>query len=310
MYIGIEIGGTKLQLVAGDADGVIKERRRFNVDKERGGEGIREQIAGALPELIATTKATAIGVGFGGPVDCETGHICCSHQIEGWSEFPIGDWLKKLSGLPVKVDNDANTAAFGEALCGAGKGLNPVFYITMGSGVGGGLVVDGRIYHGAKPGEAEIGHIRLDKTGIILEDRCSGWAVDRRIREACAGSPKSKLAELTRGMRRGEATQLVAALAAGDLVAKQILAETAGDLAFGLSHVVHLFHPEVIVLGGGVSLIGEPLRAAVSQSLKGFIMEAFHPGPQVELAGLSEDAVPVGALKLAGLAGSVAPAGQ
>lgn len=303
MFIGIEIGGTKLQLVAGDIEGTLIERRRFEVNQARGGEGIREQIASALPELISVTNAKAIGVGFGGPVDNETGHICCSHQIEGWSEFPIGDWLKQLSGLPVKVDNDANTAAFGEALCGAGKGANPVFYITMGSGVGGGVVVDGRIYHGAKPGEAEIGHIRLDKTGVIVEERCSGWAVDRRIREACAGSPKSKLAELTRGMRRGEATQLAAALEADDLVAQEILAETASDLAFGLSHVVHLFHPEVIVLGGGVSLIGEPLRAAVAKALTGFIMEAFHPGPQVKLAALSEDAVPVGALKLAGLAG-------
>lgn len=302
MLLGIEIGGTKLQLVAGDANGVIQERRRFNVDKERGGEGIREQIAGALPELMALTRATAIGVGFGGPVDCQTGHICCSHQIKGWSEFPLGDWLCEQTGLPVKVDNDANTAAFGEALCGAGKGMNPVFYITMGSGVGGGLVVDGRIYHGAKPGEAEIGHIRLDKSGTIVEDRCSGWAVDRKIRQACAANPQSKLAELTKAMTQGEASKLVAAMDSGDALAKQILADTAGDLAFGLSHVVHLFHPEVIVLGGGVSLIGEPLRAAVSQALTSFVMEAFHPGPQVRLAGLSEDAVPVGALQLAALA--------
>ena len=302
MLIGIEIGGTKLQLVAGDTNGNIKERRRFNVDKARGGEGIREQIAGALPELLALTKARAIGVGFGGPVDCQTGQICCSHQIEGWSEFPISDWLKKISGLPVKVDNDANTAAFGEALCGAGKGFNPVFYITMGSGVGGGLTVNGEIYHGAKPGEAEIGHVRLDRSGTIVEERCSGWAIDRRIREACAAQPNTKLAELTRGMTRNEASQLSPALNANDPLALQILEETAQDLAFALSHVTHLFHPAVIVLGGGVSLIGEPLRAEVEHSLHRFVMEAFHPVPRVRLAGLGEDAVPVGALKLAALA--------
>lgn len=300
--IGIEIGGTKLQLVAGDTYGNIKERRRFNVDKARGGEGIREQIADALPELLALTKARAIGVGFGGPVDCQTGQICCSHQIEGWSEFPISDWLKKISGLPVKVDNDANTAAFGEALCGAGKGFNPVFYITMGSGVGGGLTVNGEIYHGAKPGEAEIGHVRLDRSGTIVEERCSGWAIDRRIREACAAQPNTKLAELTRGMTRNEASQLSPALNANDPLALQILEETAQDLAFALSHVTHLFHPAVIVLGGGVSLIGEPLRAEVERSLHRFVMEAFHPVPRVRLAGLGEDAVPVGALKLAALA--------
>lgn len=298
-YLGIEIGGTKLQLVVGDADARVAERRRFTVDKARGGAGIREQIASALPELIHVAKPSAIGVGFGGPVDSATGQICCSHQIEGWSEFPIGDWLRGLSGLPVTVDNDANTAALGEALRGAGQGSNPVFYVTLGSGVGGGLVVDGRIYHGAKPGEAEIGHVRLDKSGAIVEQRCAGWAVDRRIREACQREPGSPLARLTAGVDRGEARALVPALAQGDALAQRILDEVADDLAFGLSHVTQLMHPEVIVLGGGLAMVGEPLRAAVASALKRYVMEAFAPGPQVALAGLGEDAVPVGALILA-----------
>ena len=298
-YLGIEIGGTKLQLVVGDADARVAERRRLTVDKARGGAGIREQIASALPALMELAKPSAIGVGFGGPVDSATGQICCSHQIEGWSEFPIGEWLRGLSGLPVTVDNDANTAALGEALRGAGRGSNPVFYVTLGSGVGGGLVVGGRIYHGAKPGEAEIGHVRLDKSGAIVEQRCAGWAVDRRIREACQREPGSPLARLTAGVDRGEARALVPALAQGDALAQRILDEVADDLAFGLSHVTQLMHPEVIVLGGGLAMVGEPLRAAVASALKRYVMEAFAPGPQVALAGLGEDAVPVGALILA-----------
>ena len=298
-YLGIEIGGTKLQLVVGDADARVAERRRFTVDKARGGAGIREQIASALPALMELAKPSAIGVGFGGPVDSATGQICCSHQIEGWSEFPIGEWLRGLSGLPVTVDNDANTAALGEALRGAGRGSNPVFYVTLGSGVGGGLVVGGRIYHGAKPGEAEIGHVRLDKSGAIVEQRCAGWAVDRRIREACQREPGSPLARLTAGVDRGEARALVPALAQGDALAQRILDEVADDLAFGLSHVTQLMHPEVIVLRGGLAMVGEPLRAAVASALKRYVMEAFAPGPQVALAGLGEDAVPVGALILA-----------
>ncbi|PAW87738.1 MAG: sugar kinase [Pedosphaera sp. Tous-C6FEB] len=298
-YLGIEIGGTKLQLVAGDAEARVTERRRFTVDKARGGAGIREQIQAALPELMQTAKPAAMGVGFGGPVDSATGQICCSHQIEGWSEFPLGEWLRGLSGLPVTVDNDANTAALGEALRGAGRGSNPVFYVTLGSGVGGGLVVDGRIYHGAKPGEAEIGHVRLDKSGVIVEQRCAGWAVDRRIREACQREPGSPLARLTAGVDRGEARALVPALAQGDALAQRILDEVADDLAFGLSHVTQLMHPEVIVLGGGLAMVGEPLRAAVASALKRYVMEAFAPGPQVAMAGLGEDAVPVGALLLA-----------
>ncbi len=300
-FLGIEIGGTKLQLVAGDADARITQRRRFTVDKARGGAGIREQIQTALPVLIDSAKPAAIGVGFGGPVDSATGQICCSHQIEGWSEFPLGDWLRGQSGLPVTVDNDANTAALGEAKCGAGKGCNPVFYVTLGSGVGGGLVVDGRIYHGAKPGEAEIGHVRLDKSGVIVEHRCSGWAVDRKIREACKREPWSPLSQLTADADadHGEARALAPALAQGDALAQRILDEVVDDLAFGLSHVTQLMHPEVIVLGGGLSLVGEPLRAAVATALKRYVMEAFVPGPRVALAGLGEDAVPVGALLLA-----------
>ncbi len=248
---------------------------------------------------MVLVKPAALGVGFGGPVDSATGQICCSHQIEGWSEFPLGEWLRGLTGLPVTVDNDANTAALGEALRGAGVGSNPVFYVTLGSGVGGGLVVDGRIYHGAKPGEAEIGHVRLDKSGLTIEQRCAGWAVDRKIREACQREPRSPLAQLTADADHGEARALAPALAQGDALARRILDEVADDLAFGLSHVTQLMHPEVIVLGGGLSLVGEPLRAAVASALKRYVMEAFAPGPRVALAGLGEDAVPTGALLLA-----------
>jgi len=298
-YLGIEIGGTKLQLVAGDATARITARVRRDVDKARGGSGIREQIQAALPELLRSTQPAAVGVGFGGPVDAATGHICCSHQIEGWSEFPLGDWLRGLTGLPVRVDNDANTAALGEARCGAGVGSNPVFYVTLGSGVGGGLVVEGRVYHGAKPGEAEIGHVRLDRSGVIVEERCSGWAVDRKIRAACDNEPQSALARLAAGMNSGQARALAPALAQGDALAARILGEVADDLAFGLSHVTQLMHPEVIVLGGGLSLVGEPLRAAVATALPRYVMEAFAPGPRVVLASLGEDAVPVGALLMA-----------
>src|SRR5207237_112506 len=217
----------------------------------------------------------------------------------GWTQFNLREWLESLSGLPVRVDNDANTATLGEALHGAGVGFDPVFYATLGSGVGGGLVVDGKIYHGAKPGEAEIGHVLLDRSGTIVELRCFGWAVDAKIRQLQIVEPDSLLAKLTANSAGGEARYLESALQKGDAAAARILAETAGDLAFGLSQVVHLFHPEVIVLGGGLSLVGEPLRAAVEGALRPFTMEAFAPGPRIRLAALGEDAVPMGALELA-----------
>lgn len=298
--LGIEIGGTKLQIVLGDPNGTIDVRYRFNVDRSRGGAGIREQIAECLATMQGRHRFDAIGIGFGGPVDRSSGTICCSHQIEGWSEFPLRHWMETISGVPVHAENDANTAALGEAKCGAGVGHNPVFYMTLGSGVGGGLVVDSAIYHGAQPGEAEIGHLRLSPAGDTVESRCSGWAVDRQIRMLCQEHPKSLLARLTAGQSCGEAAHLVPALKQGDTLAKTILEETARHLAFGLSHVTHLFHPEVVVIGGGLSKIGEPLAIAIREHLVPFVMEAFHPGPKVQLATLGEDAVPVGALLLAG----------
>jgi glucokinase len=299
LLLAIEIGGTKLQLVVGDASGRILQRWRFEVEAARGGAGIRDQIERALPKIVGAHRIEAAGVGYGGPVDWRTGQICCSHQVEGWADFPLGEWLQARLRVPVFIDNDGNVAALGEAVRGSGAGRNPVFYVTLGSGVGGGCVVNGLIFHGAKPGESEIGHVRLDRTGTIVEDRCSGWAVDRRIRAAASEEPNALLSRRVQGWARGEARELSAALAEGCSLAKRVLKETAEDLAFGLSHVAHLFHPEIIVLGGGLSLVGEPLRAGVAEALPRFLMHAFAPGPQVRLAALREDVVPVGALLLA-----------
>ena len=204
-----------------------------------------------------------------------------------------------MAEAPVFIDNDANLGALGEAACGAGAGFNPVFYVTLGSGVGGGLTLDGKVYHGAPPGESEIGHVRLDRSGTLLESRCSGWAVDAKIRAAAARNPDSALARCVGTATVHEAKFLSAALAQKDPLASAILEETAEDLAFGLSHVAHLFHPEIIVLGGGLSLVGEPLRAALERLMPRFVMEAFAPGPRIALARLSEDSVPIGALCLA-----------
>src|SRR5262245_31713845 len=138
-FLGIEIGGTKLQLVLGGTSAKIHKRIRFGVATSGGSARIRKQIEGALPELIRGKTITGVGVGFGGPVDWQSGVICRSHQIEGWADFNLAGWLRKLTGAPVAVDNDANVAALGEATWGAGRGFNSVFYVTLGSGVGGGL---------------------------------------------------------------------------------------------------------------------------------------------------------------------------
>ncbi len=306
VFVGIEIGGTKIQIVTGDDHARILDRHRFTADKALGGEGIRAQISGALKEVQSANTVRSIGVGFGGPFNRKTGRTCRSHQVEGWDDFPLRDWLSDQGGgVPVSVDNDANTAALGEARSGAGQGASPVFYITLGSGIGGGLVIDDELFHGALPTESEIGHVRLNPEGETLESRCSGWAVDRRLREYAKVNPASPLAKRIVGNSKegGEARYWLDAIGDGDEGARELFADTCQNLAFGLSHVVHLLNPSVIILGGGLSLLGEPLRAGVESALGQAVMEVLSPGPSVRLAKLAEDAVPVGALHMALTAG-------
>ena len=296
--LGIEIGGTKQQIIAGDNQGNIVDRCRFGMEPNANASDIQKRITEELPKLITAHQPERIGVGFGGPVDISQGKVATSHQIEGWSGFPLRDWLHDLSGLPVVIENDANSAALAEAVRGAGRGFNPAFYMNMGSGVGGGLIINGKIYHGTAPGEVEFGHLRLDPDGTTVEDRCSGWAVDNAIRDAATNNPACPLAQLLGKETGGEAKHLAESLAQDDPVAQDILDTLTHDLAFALSHVTHLFHPQVVILGGGLSLVGAPLRKGIEKQLPQFLMETYGNGPELKLAELIEDAVPLGALLL------------
>lgn len=290
---GIEIGGTKLQVVLGDENGAVHKRHSHIIDARQGATVIRKLIEEDLGKL---GPLDAIGVGFGGPVNRTDGEIWTSYHVDGWNGFNVKKWLEDRAGCFVVVDNDGNVGALGEALVGSGRQHRVVFYVTLGSGVGGGVTIGGEIYHGQLGGELEFGHIRLDRSGKTIQDICSGWAVNERIRD----SSSETLAELARRYPGAEAKALLPAIEAGDAEAQEIFRGTAIDLAFGLSHVVHLFHPDTIIIGGGLSLMGEMLRSSIEKHLRLFIMDAFQPGPLVQLSQLGTDVVPVGALMLAG----------
>src|SRR5437879_8304368 len=181
MYIGVEIGGTKLQLGVGLGDGVLRGLWRENVDIKAGPEGIRRQITRAIPGLLdkaglARSSIKGIGIGFGGPVDDATRTVIKSHQIEGWDDFRLADWMTEVTGFPAVLANDSDLAGLAEALFGAGKGVSPIFYMNIGSGIGGALIIDGKIYRGCGRGAAEIGHLRVRATDspgpaiVSLED--------------------------------------------------------------------------------------------------------------------------------------------
>jgi glucokinase len=293
MYLGIEIGGTKLQLGVGPGDGTLAGLWRGNVDAAAGGDGIRRQIAAAVPELLAKAglergALRAVGIGFGGPVDDATRTTITSHQIEGWDNFPLADWATDTLGVPAALCNDADVAGLGEALYGAGKGLSPVFYITVGSGIGGGLIVDGEIFRGCGRGAAEIGHLRIwqtvDDLGTVqpfsVEAVASGWALDRKL-----GRPLREAVESIRG---------------GDPSAQAALGTALVALGEAICHVIALLCPRRIVIGGGVSLMGEelffePLRRFVAER----VFRPFAGLTDIVPAALGEEVVVHGALALA-----------
>ena len=312
MFVGIEIGGTKLQLGLGRGDGQILAMWRGQVDPRAGGEGIRKQIEQAVPELLATARLDrstlrGVGIGFGGPVDDATATVIKSHQIAGWDGFPLAAWISDLLQVPAVLCNDADVAGLGEALFGAGKGLSPIFYITLGSGVGGGLIIDGKIYRGCGRGAAEIGHLRMrhptriEQTRMeILEGLTSGWGIESQV------GLEEKLGRDLAGIRKhalpGPITARAVALAAseGDAVAREILDNAWQALAEGICSVIALLCPRRVVIGGGVSLMGEellfrPLREHVAAR----VFEPFRNLTEIVPAVLGEEMVVHGALALA-----------
>ncbi|HEX4129553.1 MAG TPA: ROK family protein [Pirellulales bacterium] len=304
MLLGIEIGGTKLQLGVGCGDGKLVALERRTVDRARGALAILEQIECVGRELAARHRLAAAGIGFGGPVDVEHGRTITSHQVEGWNNFPIVEWLQFKLGLFAALGNDADVAALAEARDGAGRGRNPVFYITVGTGIGGGLVIDGEIYRGSGAGAAEIGHLRPGLEAGDAHHTVESIAAGPGIAAAANRSlkPRSDGALWT--------AELVGqAAAAGDAAAVEVLNHAWQALGWAIAQVLTLVSPGVVVIGGGVSLLGErlffePLRAAVDR----YVFPPLRGKYTIVPAALGEEMVIHGALHLAAsLAPRVAP---
>jgi glucokinase len=204
MILGIEIGGTKLQLGVGSGEGPeLLALERFDVDARRGAAGILEQIERAGRALIERYSVTRLGFGFGGPVDAAAGRVTKSHQITGWDGFELGAWCRTHVGLTPTIGNDCDVAALAEARYGAGCGRGSVFYVTVGTGVGGGFVCGGRLHGANRPAVAEIGHLRpgplADWPEATVESLASGNGLADAARARVFGQPSRVLPLLTRG---------------------------------------------------------------------------------------------------------------
>jgi glucokinase len=316
--LGIEIGGTKLQLGIGRGDGSLAGLKRLRVNPANGAAGIRDQIRTAFPVLLTElgldrSQIEAAGIGFGGPVDSSRGTIQRSYQIDGWEGYPLASWISDELGVGVVViENDADTAGLAEARLGAGAGYSPLLYLTVGSGIGGALIIDGQIYRGTGVGAVEIGHLKVPVTTepesrtVELEQVASGWAIASAAQQVALRSIESgardwPLLALSDG-NPGQITAAMVSQAAieGDATAAAIIERAQQAIAFALVQAITLLAPRRIVMGGGLSLIGEntwfePLRRLIDRDVFG----PFKGRCDLVAAALGEQVVVHGAVALA-----------
>jgi glucokinase len=244
----------------------------------------------------AEGKLVSIGVSFGGPVDATRGIVRLSHHVPGWEDTPLRDQLQSEFGVPVAVDNDANVAALGEWRFGAGQGCASLLYVTVSTGIGGGWVLNGQIYHGADGMAGEIGHIVVRSGGMecvcgkcgCLEAEACGPAIAKKMRERLTQT--SKVLAVT-GASVAQAAQN------GDALAQQVMDDAAQKLGIGLGGAINLMNPQRIVLGGGVTKSGERWWRIVRETARSHALPQMRV--EIEPAMLGDDAPLWGAVALA-----------
>jgi glucokinase len=326
-------------LGVGQGEGVpLAALERFEVDRAGGAAAIRGRIAAVGRRLIEAHGVEAVGIAFGGPVDCVAGRTIKSHQIDGWNDFPIVDWCRQTLGLPVGVANDADAAGLAEARFGGGKGRRVVFYITVGSGIGGAIVLDGQVFRGGSGVAGEIGHLRpglhADRPDMTVESIASGWAITAAAqtrltdrvshslgqfissgRPEDAESVRQRLIETEEAEEEfaadlfdrcdGQVDQLNTKLLAqaandGNRLAEDLFRHAVQTLGWAVAQMISLLSPDAVVIGGGVPLVGESLFfSPLRAEVNRYVFPPLRGTYRIVPATLGEEVAVHGALALA-----------
>jgi glucokinase len=282
-FIGVDVGGTKVAAGFVDPIGEITNQTRVPMVATDAAAGLAAVIA-AIDSVRAAVDhkkdlkglVSGIGICAPGPLDPLTGVVINPPNLPGWRNFPLADLISKSYRLPVRVDNDGNAAALAEAIWGAGRGYRNVFCATIGTGIGTGIVFDGRIYHGRTGAAAEGGHNTIDYRGPrcgcgklgCIEALASGPAIARRASEKIAAGRQSSIRELAGGRIEHITSEMVGrAYAAGDSLAEEVLEETAMFLTVWLGNIVDLLEPDVMIIGGGAASMLQPFFGEIRDRL-------------------------------------------
>lgn len=277
--LGVDIGGTKVAVGIVDGEGkILAQGRKPMVASGTAQAGLEAVVSAIDSMLSAGPEIGGIGICAPGPLDPKSGIVLNPPNVPCWRNFSLASEIRARYQVPVKIDNDANAAALAEARWGAARGFHYVFYATIGTGIGTGIVFDGAIYHGNTGSAAEGGHVSIDYRGPLcncgkrgcIEVLASGPAIAVLARAKAEAEPSrtSALRDLAQGNIASITSETVArAFAAGDPMAREILTETTELLTCWLGNIVDLLDPDVIVIGGGVAAILKPFFPVISKTL-------------------------------------------
>jgi len=276
--LAIDVGGTKFSMALFQGDQMVARESRAT-DREGGREWMLAQIVRIARQWEGQHPFDRCGIGFGGPVEFQKQRVARSTHVGGWLDFPLTAWIERELRVPALMDNDANVGALGEALFGAGAGYSPLFYMTLSTGIGGGIVSDGKVYRGADSYAGEIGHITIRPGGP--ECLCGEFGCFERL---CCGL------WLEKDYGRPAKELLLDPAFVGRYVT---------DLALGLKAAIMLLNPARIVIGGGIGKAGEKLFGPLRAELRRRITDWSRARIDVVPAALGDDSVLYGALALA-----------
>ncbi len=308
MYVvGVDLGGTKILTALVDLTGAVRARRRVATPQSGPAavvDAIAATVEGVLAEAgLSRAACPGIGVGAPGPLDPHSGVVYEPANLAGWRDVPLADLLGGRLGLPCYVENDANAAALGEWWAGAGRGISDLVYITVSTGIGGGIILGDRLLHGVSGTAGEIGHTVVDADGPLcgcgrrghLEALASGRAIARQAAEAVASGRPTALAALGADPARLTAEVVARAAREGDPVAREIFERAGFYVGVGVANLLNLLNPRRVVIGGGVSKAGDLLLDPVRRTARQFAFERPARDAEIVPAALGDDAGAVGA---------------
>lgn len=305
--IGIDLGGTKISCALADLEGQVISQNTVPTNAQEGEIPVLNRIIQCVQTVLSNgditiDKVRAIGIGSPGPLDAKTGVIITTPNLP-FKNFNLVSPLKEKFGVPVYLDNDANVAAIGEFMFGAAKGTENMIYFTVSTGVGGGAVLNGKVYRGNTSNALEIGHMTVLPDGPrcncgnigCLEAVASGTAIGKRGKEAV----ESKVETSLRNYENVTSYEVFKEAKAGDKVAQDIVDSCLNYLGIGVANAIAIFDPEMVIIGGGVSKVGSVVFDKVQEVVNKRCFKSMADACKILPAGLGTDAGVIGAVALA-----------